>query len=150
MPNRRLSPDEALIALIIAAMESSGHVAPVEAARAAELVRLMPQLRKHSRPVINRLIERMKAYVRDHDNTAIIDAVAEAIPPDDRAAAVMTVIAVLMSDHRLQRAEAAFLLKLSDALPYVTPPRRGAPGRGVRQSLPASPAPGAPRRRDHT
>ena len=124
MPKRRLSSDEALIALIIAAMESSGHVAPVEAARAAELVRLMPQLRKHSRLVIDRMVERMKAYVRDHDNNAIIAAAWEAIPADARAAAVMTVIAVLMSDHRLQRAESAFLLKLSDALRYRRPDRR--------------------------
>ena len=33
MQNRQLSADEALIALIIAAMESSGNVAPIEAAR---------------------------------------------------------------------------------------------------------------------
>jgi hypothetical protein len=38
MPSRRLSSDEALIALMIAAMESSGNVAPIEAARAGEMV----------------------------------------------------------------------------------------------------------------
>jgi hypothetical protein len=124
MPNQRLSNDEALIALTIAAMESSGHVAPVEAARAAELVRLMPQLRKHSRLVVDRMVERMKAYVRDHDDQAIIDAAREAIPPDDWAAAVMTVIAVLMSDHRLQRPEAAFLMKLTARLAYNRPDRK--------------------------
>lgn len=101
---------------MIAAMEASGHAAPVEAARAAELVRLMPQLRRLARPVIGRVIERMKAYVRDHDDDAVIAAAWDAIPPNVRAAAVMTVMAVLMSDHRLQRGEAAFLLKLSDAL----------------------------------
>ena len=124
MPNRRLSNDEALIALIIAAMESSGHVAPVEAARAAELVRLMPQLRTHSRLVIDRMVERMKHYVGEHDNRAIIDAAWDAIPRDQRAAAVMTVIAVLMSDHRLQRPESAFLMKLTEGLPYRRPDRR--------------------------
>ena len=124
MPNRRLSNDEALIALLIAAMESSGHVAPVEAARAAELVRAMPQLRNHPRPVIDRMVEQMKAYVGDHDDHAIIDAAREAIPPDDRAAAVMTVVAVLVSDHRLQRAESAFLMKLTAALAYNRPDRK--------------------------
>lgn len=137
MPSRRLSRDEALIALIIAAMESSGHVAPVEAARAAVLVRLLPQLRKHARLVIDRMVQRMKAYVRDHDNDAIIDAAWVAIPPADRAAAVMTVIAVLMSDHRLQRAESAFLMKLTE-------------GGWAPKPTPASPAPSAPRRRDRT
>lgn len=120
----RLSSDEALIALMITAMEASGHAAPAEAARAQELVRLMPQFRRHARPVIGRIIERMKAYVHDHDDDAIIAAACAAIAPEDRAAAVMTVIAVLMSDHRLQRAESAFLLKLSDALPYSRPDRR--------------------------
>lgn len=121
MPNRRLSSDEALIALIIAAMESSGHVAPVEAARAAGLVRVMPQLRKHARPVIDRMVERMKAYVRDHDDDAIIAAAHDAIAPEARAAAFMTVTAVLLSDHRLQRAESAFLIRLSTALGYQRP-----------------------------
>src|SRR5687768_11209444 len=124
MPNRRLSNDEALIALIIAAMESSGHVAPVEAARAAELVRVMPQLRKHSRLVIDRIVARMKPYVRGHGDNAIIDAAREAIPRDDWAAAVMTVIAVLMSDHRLQLPESAFLMKLTEGLPYNRPDRK--------------------------
>ena len=121
MTNRRLSADEALIALMIAAMEASGHVAAVEAARAAELVRLMPQFRKHSRLVINRMIERMKAYVRDHDDLAIIAGACDAIPPDRRASAFMTIVAVLTSDHRLQRAEAAFLLKLTDTLVHNCP-----------------------------
>jgi hypothetical protein len=124
MPNRRLSPDEALIALMIAAMEASGHAAPAEAARAAALVRLMPQFRRHAAPVIGRMIERMKVYVRDHGDEAIISAAWDAIAPERRAAAVMTVIAVLLSDHRLQRAEAAFLLKLSDVLADQRPGRR--------------------------
>jgi hypothetical protein len=111
-----LSADEALIALMIAAMESSGNVAAVEAARAAELVRLMPQFRKHSRLVTDRMVERMRIYVRDHDDHTIVAAACEAIPPRARSAAFMTVAAVLMSDHRLQRREAAFLLKLSAAL----------------------------------
>ena len=114
--SRQLSADEALIALMIAAMESSGNVAAVEAARAAELVRLMPQLRRHSRLVVNRMVERMRLYVRDHDDAAIVEAACAAIPSQSRAAAFMTVAAVLMSDHRLQRREAAFLLKLSDRM----------------------------------
>ena len=131
MRNRHLSSDEALIALMIAAMESSGNVVPVEAARAAELVRLMPQLRKHARPVIDRIVERMKAYVRDRDDAAIIAAASEAIPPRDRAAAFMTVAAVLLSDHRLQRPESAFLLKLTDSLVQTRPT-------GVRRAHPAA------------
>jgi hypothetical protein len=116
MVSRPLSADEALLALMIAAMESSGNVAAVEAARAAELVRLMPQFRRHSRLVIDRMVERMRIYVRDHDDDAVITAACEAIPRHARAAAFMTVAAVLMSDHRLQRREAAFLLKLSATL----------------------------------
>lgn len=124
MPNRRLSSDEALIALIIAAMESSGHVAPVEAARAAELARLMPQFRRHSSLVVNRMVERMKMYVRDHDDEAIIAAAHDAIAPDARAAAFMTVTAVLLSDHRLQRAESAFLMKVSTAFGFAPEPHK--------------------------
>jgi hypothetical protein len=116
MPSRQLSADEAVIALLIAAMESSGNVAAVEAARAAELVRLMPQFRKHARLVVNRMIERMRIYVRDHDDAAIVAAACAAIPARARAAAFMTVAAVLMSDHRLQRREADFLLMLSDRM----------------------------------
>ena len=146
MPNRRLSNDEALIALIIAAMESSGHVAPVEAARAAELVRVMPQLRKRPRLVIDRMVGRMKAYVGDHDDIAIIAAAREAIPRDAWAAAVMTVIAVLMSDHRLQRAESTFLMKLTAELAYSRPDRKMPRARPIpRKSAtrkPASPSAG--------
>jgi hypothetical protein len=76
----------------------------------------MPQFRKHSRLVTDRMVERMRIYVRDHDDHTIVAAACEAIPPRARSAAFMTVAAVLMSDHRLQRREAAFLLKLSAAL----------------------------------
>ena len=124
MSNRRLSSDEALIALIIAAMESSGHVAPVEAARAADLVRLMPQRRRQARQAVDRIVERMKAYVRDHDDNTIIDAAWKAIPREARARAVMIVIAVLISDHRLQRRESAFLRKLTERLLYNRPDRK--------------------------
>ncbi len=126
MRSRLLSPDEALIALMIAAMEASGNVAPVEAARAEELVRLMPQFRKHARPVIGRMIERMRIYVRDHEDAEIINAARDAIPREARAAAFMTVAAVLLSDHRLQRSESAFLTKLSVALVRSLRDRRGA------------------------
>lgn len=122
MQNRRLSADEALIALMIAAMETSGHAAPVEAARAAELVRMMPQFRKHARLAVNRMIERMRAYVRDHNDESIIAAAHDAIPARDRAAAFTTVAAVLLSDHRLQLAESAFLMRLSKAFGYGPKP----------------------------
>lgn len=125
MRSRLLSPDEALIALMIAAMEASGNVAPVEAARAEELVRLMPQFRKHASPVIGRMIERMRIYVRDHEDAEIISAARDAIPREARAAAFMTVAAVLLSDHRLQRSESAFLTKLSVALLRSRPDRGG-------------------------
>jgi uncharacterized tellurite resistance protein B-like protein len=129
MSNRRLSSDEALIALIIAAMESSGHVAPAEAARAAELVRLMPQRRRQAKTANDRLVERMKAYVRDHDDNTIIDAAWDAIPRDARARAVMIVMSVLVSDHRLQRPESAFLRKLTERLVYHRPVSNRPPAR---------------------
>jgi hypothetical protein len=114
--NRPLSSDEALIALLIAAMESSGNVAAVEAARAEELVRLLPQFRKHSRLVVDRMIERMRIYVRDHDDDAIIAAACDVIPREACSAAFIIVVTVLLSDHLVQPRESAFLLKLSAAL----------------------------------
>jgi hypothetical protein len=141
-----LSSDEALIALMIAAMESSGNVAPIEAARAARLVRLLPQLRRHSGLVIGRMIERMKAYVASHDDTAVIAAARDATPPPDRAAAFMTVTAVLLSDHRIQRAESDFLMKLNAAFLYSRPerkmPRARPMPRNAAARKPASPSAG--------
>jgi hypothetical protein len=79
------------------------------------------------------MIERMKAYVATHDDAAIIAAACEATPAPDRAAAFMTVAAVMLSDHRIQRAESAFLLKLSAALLYSRPARKTPRGRPMRR-----------------
>jgi tellurite resistance protein len=112
---RRLSGDEALIALIIGAMEANNHTAPEEAARAQHLVWSMPRFHGRSGAHLGRLIAAMKQMAHDYPPEIVIAAACRAIPARRRGAALAVVADVLVVG-RLQRDERRFLLSVAKQL----------------------------------
>ena len=69
-PVTALDADDAFIALLIAAMEASGHTSVAEAARAHHIIWSMRRFRRRSGSSVGRRIERMRALVAQIDSQA--------------------------------------------------------------------------------
>jgi hypothetical protein len=113
---RRLSADEAFMALIIAAMEANNHTAPDEAARAHHIVWSMSRFRKRNGAAVGRLISTMKQVAHDYPPDDVIAAACRAVPPRLRSSALAIVADVILVDGRLQRGERGFLYTVADRL----------------------------------
>lgn len=111
-PLSRLSATEAFVALLVAAIETNDHASAEEAARAERVVHDVPRLRRLSRAVRGRMIEEMKAAVRDHGAAAVMAAAAEHLPPALHRQALIAA-AEVMSTHGLDRMESAALLDVA-------------------------------------
>ena len=111
-PLSRLSANEAFIALLVAAIETNDHASAEEAARAERAVHEVPRLRRLSRIARGRIIEEMKAAVRDHGAAAVMAAAAEHLPPALQRPALIAV-AEVMATHGLDRMESAALLDIA-------------------------------------
>ena len=112
----QLSADQAVIALIIAAMEANDHAAPEEAARAERLVRSMSRFRRRPRASVGRLIAEMKTFCSVTPPAAVIDAACRAVPPRARTAAFAAVANLLTVDDRIDSAERRFLRNVAKQL----------------------------------
>ena len=108
----RLSIDEALIALLVGAIEANQHASPEEAARAEQVVHDVPRLRRLSRVRRGEIIERMKAAVGDHGAAAVMTAASHQLPPALRQTAMIAIARVMLT-HGLDRAESAALLDVA-------------------------------------
>ena len=116
-PLARLSTNEALIALLVTAIEANEHASPEEAARAERVVHEMARLKRLSQAARGRMIEDMKAAVRDHGTTAVMAAACAQIPPSLRYRA-MVAIAEVMTTHGLDRVESAALTDVAHRFGY--------------------------------
>lgn len=114
MPTRRtprlqMDADDALIAFIIAAMESSGHVSADEAARAHNVIWSTRRFRRRDGDDVGRRIARMKALTAEHGATTIIKAGAGRISRRLRPAAFAILADIVLVDGKLDPREARFL-----------------------------------------
>ena len=69
--------DDAFIALLIAAMDVSGHVSAEEAARAHHIIWSMRRFRHRSGETVGRKIERVRALIERHGSSRIIEATSK-------------------------------------------------------------------------
>ena len=111
-PLSRLSTNEALIALLVAAIEINEHASAEEAARAEHVLHEVTRLRRLPRITRGRIIEEMKAAVRDHGAAAVMAAAAEQLPPALHRPALIAASEVMLS-HGLDRAESGALLEVA-------------------------------------
>jgi tellurite resistance protein len=114
---RKLEPDEALIALFIAAMAANDHVSREELARAHHLIWSSRRFRRKSGETVNRFVDRMKTLVEEDDEPeAVIERAAKAIPRRLRPPAFAVVADLLLADGTIDARERAFLRRLASDL----------------------------------
>lgn len=113
---RPLDPDDAFIALLIAAMDASGHVSADEAARAHNIIWSMRRFRHRSGERVGHVIARMKALIASQSPAAVLDTAARKIPRRLRPAAFAMTADLVLVDGRMERSEARFLRALAVAL----------------------------------
>jgi tellurite resistance protein len=112
----RLTLDEALLALLIGAMDASGHISPEEAERAHNIIWSMRRFRRKSGEAVGRRIERMRTLVGQHGASAAIDAAARVIPARLRPTAFAVAADLILADGRIERSERRFLDRLGTDL----------------------------------
>jgi tellurite resistance protein len=102
----KLDADDAFIALLIAAMDASGHVSAEEAARAHNIIWSMRRFRHRSGETVGRKIERMRTLVEKCGTVSTIEAAARQIPSRLRPAAFAVATDLVLVDGRMERLEA--------------------------------------------
>jgi tellurite resistance protein len=112
-PVPRLDADTAILALLIAAMASSGHVAPEENARADNIIWGMRRFREKSGEAVGRKVERVKTLIETHGLTPVVDAAAQAVPAVLGPAVFAVAADVVLVDGRFERPERLFLERLA-------------------------------------
>ena len=109
----RLTPDEAFLAFLIAAMNANQHVAPAEAARAHHLIWSMRRFRRKSGERVGRGIERMRTLVEQHGALAVLNAGARSVPRRLRPAAFAVAVDLVLADGKIEPSERRFLDRLA-------------------------------------
>jgi tellurite resistance protein len=109
----KLDADDAFIALLIAAMDASGHVSAAEAARAHNIIWSMRRFRHRSGDTVGRKIERMRTLVEKRGASSVIEAAARKIPTRLRRAALAVAADLVLVDGRMERLEGRFLRQLA-------------------------------------
>jgi Tellurite resistance protein TerB len=104
----KLDADDAFIALLIAAMDASGHVSAEEAARAHNIIWSMRRFRHRSGDAVGRRIERMRTLVEKRSASPVIEAAARQIPTRLRRAAFAVAADLVLVDGRMERLERRF------------------------------------------
>lgn len=112
----RLDADDAFIAVLIGAMDASGHVSAEEAARAHNIIWSTRRFRHRDGDDVGRRIERTKTLIEQHGVSPVIEAGARKIPPRLRPAAFAVAADLVLVDGRMERAEGRFLRQLGSDL----------------------------------
>lgn len=108
-----LDADDVFIALLIAAMDASGHVSVEEAARAHNIIWSTRRFRHRSGERVGRTIERMKSLIETHGASAVLEASSRKIPARLRPAVFALAADLTLADGRMERSEARFLRALA-------------------------------------
>lgn len=117
----RLTVDQALIALLIAAMDANGHVSRDELARAHHIIWSMRRYRRKSGEHVGRLIDDMRDAIETHGALAVISASSRVIPARLRPAAFAVAADLVLSDGRIDSSERRFMNRLGAELALERP-----------------------------
>lgn len=120
----KLDADDAFIALMVAAMDASGHVSAEEAARAQNIIWSMRRFRHRSGDTVGRKIERMRTLVGKQGALPVTEAAARQIPTRLRAGAFAVAADLVLVDGRMDRLEGRFLRQLAVELGLERPTAR--------------------------
>ena len=113
---KKLDADEAFLALLIAAMDASGHASVAEAARAHNIIWSMGRFRRRSGETVGRKIDRARRRVEAEGAASVIAASARTIPARLRPSAFAVAADLVLVDGRVARGEGRFLGQLASSL----------------------------------
>lgn len=114
MKIRRLSIDEGIIAVLLAAMNANQHVSREELARAHHVIWSMRRYRRKSGERVGRLIDSMRTMVEQHGAAPVIAAAVRVIPRRLRSAVFAVASDLVLADGTIDAAERHFLHRLAD------------------------------------
>jgi hypothetical protein len=112
----RLTVDQAVIAVLIAAMDANQHVSREEAWRAHHLIWSMRRFRNQPGEKIDRLIETVRDRIDTLGTPAVLQAAARTLPARLRQPVFAAAIDLMLVDTRLERSEKDFVARLTTAL----------------------------------
>jgi tellurite resistance protein len=112
-PVGRLSVDEAVIAVLLAAMDANRYVSREELARAHHIIWSMRRYRRKSGTRVGQLIDSMRTIIEEHGALPVIAAATRVIPVRLRAAAYAVAADLVLADGRMDAAERRFLQRLA-------------------------------------
>ena len=118
---RRLTLDQSMIAVLIAAMDANQHVSPEEAARAHHIIWSMRRFRDRPGETVNPLIDDVRERLEQDGASAVLQEAARAIPARLRPATFAVAVDLMLADTRLERAERQFVTRLASALKVSRP-----------------------------
>ena len=115
-PVPTLDTDDAYIAVLLAAMDASGHTSADEAERAHHIIWSTRRFRDRDGAEIDERIERVRALMAEQGTAPVLDASASAIPDRLRPAVFAVAADLVLVDGRLERLESEFLRRLAGTL----------------------------------
>ena len=115
-PLQTLDTDDAFIAVLLAAMDASGHTSADEAERAHHIIWSTRRFRERDGAEIDERIERVRTLIAEQGTAPVVDASASAIPDGLRPAVFAVAADLVLVDGRLERLESEFLRGLAAAL----------------------------------
>jgi hypothetical protein len=114
VPRRKpLTVDQAVLAVLITAMNANQHVSPEEAARTQHLIASMRRFRHRSRNALDRLIETVRDCIENEGAAPILQRAARTIPARLRPSVFAVAADVVLVDSTLERDERRFLNELA-------------------------------------
>lgn len=113
---RPLTLDQAVIAVLIAAMDANQHISAEEAARAHHIIWSMRRFRRRKGEAVDRLIETVRDRIREHGMATVLQQATRTIPARLRPSAFAVAIDLMLADATLERAERRFATRLATAL----------------------------------
>jgi len=113
---RRLTIDEAVLAVLLAAMDANQHVSREEAARAHHIIWSMRRFRERPGEAVGRLIDRVRERMEKAGTEAVLDEAVRVLPARLRPHAFAVAVDLMLADARLERAERQFVTKLAGLL----------------------------------
>jgi tellurite resistance protein len=113
---QRLTQDQAVIAVLIAAMDANQHVSREEAWRAHHIIWSMRRFRHRQGEQVDRLIDSVRTRMEREGTPALLREAARTLPARTRPAAFAVAVDLMLADTRLEAAEKRFVRQLAAAL----------------------------------
>lgn len=121
---RKLTVDESLIALFIAAMHANGHASPAELERAHHLIWSTQRFRDRDGDDVNRIIFDMRALIEASDAETVLTRTVKTIPARLGEPAFAILADLLLADGHLDEQERVFLRRVGTDLGITTATQR--------------------------